>query len=102
MRNSQEVWQDEEEEERREEGGAGAGGAVNQVVRFQASRRFFSVKPIVPTKAETHTHFGTWIPPPPIPPPPPPPPPTPAAFAPADAEALRTSRYCISAAAALE
>ena len=64
-----------------------------------------SSKPMVLTKGETHTHFGACIPPPPPPPPPIPPippPPTPAAFAPADAEALRTSRYCISAAAALE
>lgn len=80
------------------------GGAVNQVVRFSGGRVIFfrvSSKPIVLTKGETHTHFGACIPPPPIPPLPPPPP-TPAAFAPAEADAFRTSRYCISAAAALE
>lgn len=84
------------------EGGRG-GGAVNQVVRFSGGQVVFfrvSSKPIVLTKGETHTHFGACIPPPP--PIPPLPPPTPAAFAPADAEAFRTSRYCISAAAALE
>lgn len=93
-RNSQEIWQEEEEERREEE--------EEQSIRFSGGQVVFfriSSKPIILTKGETHTHFGACIPPPP---PIPPLPPTPAAFSPADAEAFRTSRYCISAAAALE